>query len=333
MSRSNIAIVVLVLALGYFAFTKFVQEPGHDTEDEAANAVPQAQPADSEAHALYLQARTYMDPDDGPDDATQAETLLKQALELDPGYGPAWTALGATYVGQALRGWAPRDEALGLAREASEKALAIDADDGLAHANLGWIALGEDDLAAAARHFERAMELEPTGELVAMGATQVARRLGRLDQAVELAEYAVAQEPTLAMGHYQLSRVYRGAERYDEAEASIHAAMEQGMENLDYASPTRCCYKAKRKPHWPRSIKWKKGHKNPCPGRWRCMILADMKNLQPSCRGCSRGVMNCLHSLPQLTPGRATTMPLSNGWIRLPRAQIHPRTSIRSTGS
>ena len=42
------------------------------------------------------------------------------------------------------------------------KALAIDPDYAPAHAQLGWIAMyGDNDLAGAAEHFERALALDP----------------------------------------------------------------------------------------------------------------------------------------------------------------------------
>ena len=42
------------------------------------------------------------------------------------------------------------------------KALAIDPDYAPAHARLGWIAMyGDNDLAGAAQHFERALALDP----------------------------------------------------------------------------------------------------------------------------------------------------------------------------
>ena len=72
------------------------------------------------------------------------------------------TRLAAVYVNQAGLGLRPLEEGVRLAREAATKALAIDPDYAPAHGRLGWIAMTFDgDLAAAARHYEHALALEP----------------------------------------------------------------------------------------------------------------------------------------------------------------------------
>ncbi len=61
-------------------------------------------------------------------------------------------------------GCCPSQEGYAQAREAAKKALAIDPDYAPAHARLGLIAMyGDNDLAGAAQHFERALALDPTG--------------------------------------------------------------------------------------------------------------------------------------------------------------------------
>ena len=78
----------------------------------------------------------------------------------------------------------PLAEGVRLAREAAAKALAIDPDFAPAHGRLGLIAMAFDgDLAAAARHYEHALALEPANTDIIGNAASLAANLNRLDTA------------------------------------------------------------------------------------------------------------------------------------------------------
>src|SRR5207248_1547285 len=79
----------------------------------------------------------------------------------------------------------PRKEGFAQAREAAVKALAIDPDYAPAHAQLGWIAMyGDNDLAGAALHLERALALEPADLSVLTTSATLLQSLGRLHDAL-----------------------------------------------------------------------------------------------------------------------------------------------------
>ena len=85
------------------------------------------------------------------------------------------------------------------AREAAEKALAIDPEYAPAHAALGLSAMQSDnDLVGAARHLERALALDPTGVSILSDSANLLSSLGRLDQALALHEAAVRRDPVSA---------------------------------------------------------------------------------------------------------------------------------------
>ena len=127
---------------------------------------PQPVETDPQAYALFLQAR-YLSGQGSAEAYGQAIDLLKQVLAIDPAYAAAWEALAGNYINQASKGLRTWEEGFSLAREASEKALAINPLFAPAHARLGWVAmLYDNDLAQAARHYERALELAPTSERI-----------------------------------------------------------------------------------------------------------------------------------------------------------------------
>jgi len=179
---------------------------------------------DSEAYALSLQAR-YLGRLGTAEGHEQSIALYQQALAIDPHFASAWADLARNYINQAGL-FRPRDEALALAREAIQNALAIDPDNGPAHARLGWISMFDaPDLAAAARHFEHALKAEPTNlDIIAAAATLLAR-LGRLDQAIELLEYVTSHDPIHPTTHFNLGKMYTSAGRWHDAIASQRTAL------------------------------------------------------------------------------------------------------------
>ena len=139
-------------------------------------AAPKAKPTDPKAYALYLQARQ-LGRQYTPEGFERAIALYQQALAIDPNDAAAWDGLAAIYGTQAAMGLRPIDEGHRLARDAVAKALAIDPDYAPAHATLGGIAQEYDgDLAAAARHLERALALEPNNTGIIGNAAVLARR-------------------------------------------------------------------------------------------------------------------------------------------------------------
>jgi TolB-like protein/Flp pilus assembly protein TadD len=188
-------------------------------------APPKARATDPKAYALFLQARE-IDRQRTVAAREQSIALYQQALALDPAYTAAWVGLADAYCSPVYPSLQRRDEGIRLAREAIEKALALDPEYAPAHAQLGYIAgLYTGDLAAAARHHEHALALEPANPDILRFASALARRLGRLDKAIAIGEYQIARDPVSAEGHYSLGLAYRYAGRLDEAIAEFRTAL------------------------------------------------------------------------------------------------------------
>ncbi len=187
---------------------------------------PMVRETDPQAYALYLQGRHLKNHQRTAEGYEQAQSLLYQALAIDPGYAAAWVELAYVYTFQASLGLRSSDEGYTLAREATDKALVIDPNYALAHASLGWIAEGHDnDLAAAARHYERALQLEPANTSIIRGAAILTADLGRLDEAIALSEFLVSRDPVNPASLILLGLNYGHAGRWDEAIASFYTAL------------------------------------------------------------------------------------------------------------
>jgi tetratricopeptide (TPR) repeat protein len=158
----------------------------------------------------------------------QAIVLYQRALAIDPTYTAARNGLAGGYSSQAFLGHGRRsaDENFQLAREATEKALAIDPGYAPAHAHLGWIAMRyDDDLPAAARHLEHALTLAPADPYVVGFAAELALALGRLNTAIQLDGYAAVHDPVNPGGHGRLGDSYRRAGRLEESIDSSRAVL------------------------------------------------------------------------------------------------------------
>lgn len=186
---------------------------------------PRVPPVDPQAYTLLLQARHFgnLGSADG-----WAETIrvLEEALAIDPDYAAAWVALSTTYANQAGSGIRPRAEGFALSQEAAERALAIDPQLASAHSRLGWIAMAyQNDLAAAAEHLTRALELEPLSLGNLANSATLLRNLNRLDQATSVLEYIRDRDPVVPALHYNLGYYYLAMQRWDEAIAAYRSAL------------------------------------------------------------------------------------------------------------
>ena len=186
---------------------------------------PTVQATDPEAYALVLQAR-YLSRQFTPDALEKSIALFEQALAIDPDYAAAWVGLASAYRSQASKGLRPIDEGFTLAREAASNALEIDPAYAPAHSSLAEITRGYDlDFVAAAKHYERALALEPANTDVISGAATMAASLGRLDQAIALAEYTAARDPVSPIGNRRLGLYHYYAGRLDEAIALFRTTL------------------------------------------------------------------------------------------------------------
>jgi tetratricopeptide (TPR) repeat protein len=157
-----------------------------------ATPVPRSKPIDSEAYNLALQGRFFFDRL-GRKNLERAVEYFRQSLERDPDYAPAWAGLSQAYSRQADNGYVPVADGYRQAREAAERALALDPQLAEAHLAMGRIHIRFDwDWAAADARVLKALELEP-GSAEAIGLASIQ---GRLYLYVNIARHVIQQPRT-----------------------------------------------------------------------------------------------------------------------------------------
>ena len=155
-------------------------------------------------------------------DSHRAVALVRQAMDYTEKIGdPGALAFIRIILGIRLLGCGEREEAQRVleAALAEQESAGVPAGVAMCHHDLGWIALGEGDLAGAKAHFERALD---AGRHEAVGLTlkvhflaaaaPVAARMGEPERAGALAAEAVAGARVLRLRRILVMALVRAAE-------------------------------------------------------------------------------------------------------------------------
>ncbi len=186
----------------------------------------QPRPVNPEAFDAYLQGYYFFQKHTDQDRGRAAE-YYKRATQLDPSYALAWAGLSGVLEWQASRGIIRAEEGNQLAREAVERALALNPNSATAHAQMGRLKQRVDfDWAGADASFQRAIAAEPGNlESVRLAATSAAVR-GRFDEALQLDHRAVELDPLSGDSWERLAETEFSMARLDEAAAHAQKALE-----------------------------------------------------------------------------------------------------------
>jgi tetratricopeptide (TPR) repeat protein len=149
-------------------------------------------------------------------DIGRAETLLRKALDLDPGSKDAHSNLGIALARQGKL-----DEAI----RHYEIALAIDPQYRQAHQNLGAALIQQGRLAEAAAHFQQAVAIRPDYAEARCGLGLALNGQGRSDEALQHFEAVLSERPDFPDAHCGLAVILAQDGRLDEAIGHWQAAL------------------------------------------------------------------------------------------------------------
>jgi tetratricopeptide (TPR) repeat protein len=156
-----------------------------------------------------------------------AAKYYERATQLDPSYALAWVGLSRARNWEVNVGAIPAAEGHRLAREAVERALALNPNLAQAHTQMGRIKQQLDfDWVGAHASFQRAVALDPGNPEVARTAAGLATDLGRFDEALQLRGRAVDLDPLNADSWELLAETKFFMGQLDEAAADSKKALE-----------------------------------------------------------------------------------------------------------
>lgn len=113
------------------------------------------------AHIEFLKSRHSLFMGSSPEALQVGVRHARRALELDPTFAPAWSALADCLIFRAIRGIASSAEVVAEATAAATKALELDPSFADAHASMGLILSHTGDLSGGLRALRKAVELNP----------------------------------------------------------------------------------------------------------------------------------------------------------------------------
>jgi TolB-like protein/Flp pilus assembly protein TadD len=178
-----------------------------------------------EAHLEYLKGR-HSSWGGSPQGVDLGLRHAKRALEIDPDFAAAWSALADCHILRATRGMAPPAEAAREAEAAARRALALDPSLADAHVSIGVVQMHTGDMQGSIRSLRRAVELNPA---LALAHNMLARALSTLerhDEALVAAQRSVSLDPLAVMLHTILGDVYYYARQYEKAVLSYRMSIE-----------------------------------------------------------------------------------------------------------
>lgn len=181
---------------------------------------------DAEAFEAYMRGRYhwYTQSEDG---FAKSISCYRKAVERDPNYAAAYAGIAEYHCWIAVYGLAPPPEQLAAAREAAQKAVALDEMMAEAHTSLGLSLLTDaSQWQLAEARFRRAIELNPNyTQAHAHYACQLAME-GRFDESIAEARRACELDPLNPFNFYFLSWCLYQARRFGESIAQARRLLQ-----------------------------------------------------------------------------------------------------------
>jgi TolB-like protein/DNA-binding winged helix-turn-helix (wHTH) protein len=184
-------------------------------QEEKRSLVSRRQ-VDAQAHREYLQGRYDADNRSNYDAAI---AHLKNSIQRDPTFAPAYAALADTYFWQAH----PENNGpsvvtvLPLARAAADKALQLDPTLGWTHLVLGELATAEYNWGEAEAQYKEAIRLDPSCSECHHQYGNLCQSQGRHDAATAEVEKAIELDPLSPGLRNQLGLIALTSRHYEEA--------------------------------------------------------------------------------------------------------------------
>jgi TolB-like protein/DNA-binding winged helix-turn-helix (wHTH) protein len=189
-------------------------------------SLARSRPVNPDAFDAYLQGYYFFQRNTDKD-TEMAARYYERATQLDPSYALAWVGLSRVRNWQANIGLIPAKKGQRLAREAVERALALNSNLPEAHAQMGRIKQQVDlDWAGADASIQRAIALEPGDPDIGRLAAGSAEILGRFDEALALAHRAIDLDPLNADSWVSLGEIEFFMGELDQAAGDCKKALE-----------------------------------------------------------------------------------------------------------
>jgi tetratricopeptide (TPR) repeat protein len=145
----------------------------------------------------------------------ELEISIRKALDADPGFADAHTALAAVLGSQGK---------LEPAEAAARQAVKLSPESARAHDVLGFVLMFQGDLAEAEKELRAALRLDPDDAETLSRLGECAQEQGKLDKAIALWNEALRLDPTDASVHAHLGDAYAKKREREQALRELQEA-------------------------------------------------------------------------------------------------------------
>jgi DNA-binding winged helix-turn-helix (wHTH) protein/TolB-like protein/Tfp pilus assembly protein PilF len=159
----------------------------------------------------------------------------EEAVAKDSSYALAYAGLADSYGLVAYYRYeriAPRDVALGRAREMAARAVELDSELPEAHAATGLVRSLESDIEGAASGYKRALAINPNYATARQRYALILLNSGRLEEATAEMLRAQSNDPLSTVISLNLAQMYYFARDYDRAAATCEKALETSQAGM-----------------------------------------------------------------------------------------------------
>lgn len=167
------------------------------------------------AYDLYLEGRGYLQNYDRPENVEKAIGAFEGALRIDPNDALAYAGLGEAFFQRYAI--SNQTQWVTPARDACQKAVALDRKIAAAHACLGTVDNGTGQYEKGAKEFDQAVSIEPANDDAYRGLASAQEHLGKLQEAERTYRRAIELRPQYWAGYDWLGNFYFYQGRYPEA--------------------------------------------------------------------------------------------------------------------
>ncbi len=182
---------------------------------------------DLEAYDFYVRGEEYRRRSYDDEDMELAIEMFERAAGEDPAFTEAWAALSEVHSFLYLLGFDRTEERLERAKEAVERALALEPENPVARVALGlYYYRGPQDYERALAEYGRAADDLPGDARLHSAMAGAHRRAGNWERALERFRRAAELDPRSAPAHYELGGTYSLMRRYADAIPHLERAID-----------------------------------------------------------------------------------------------------------
>ena len=180
-----------------------------------------------DAYQLYLRGRATVTVDGTSDSVKKGESMLKQAVKIDPHFGLAWGALAGAPIALVGSGDLPAVKGYAEAQRYALRAVEVSPEVAQSHAILAYLYRTRDwNWDASRKEIQLGLSADPVDPICLMFDGLLAKTLGQHDKAERQLRAAVDRDPLFTYANFHLGNSLYLAGKFVQADTALRRVLE-----------------------------------------------------------------------------------------------------------